>query len=77
MAAHFLGDSVGSVEGVYAALKGESVDTSLFEDVCVALSLMDVMHSVASTNVSTTHLRFECCWTRGDAPNDPDAPRAD
>ena len=32
-AAHFLGDSVGSVEGVYAALKGESVDTSLLEDV--------------------------------------------
>ena len=28
-AAHFLGDSVGTVEGVYAALKGELVDTSL------------------------------------------------
>ena len=32
-AAHFLGDSVGTVEGVYAALVGESVDTSLLEDV--------------------------------------------
>ena len=31
-AAHFLGDRVGSVEGVYAALKGELVDTSLLED---------------------------------------------
>ena len=30
-AAHFLGDSVGTVEGVYGALIGESVDTSLLE----------------------------------------------
>jgi hypothetical protein len=30
-AAHFLGDKVGTVEGVYAALQGELVDTSLLE----------------------------------------------
>jgi hypothetical protein len=30
-AAHFLGDRVASVEGVYAALKGEYVDTSLLD----------------------------------------------
>ncbi|MHB8837777.1 MAG: hypothetical protein ACYC7F_02360 [Gemmatimonadaceae bacterium] len=30
-AAHFLGDRIGTIEGTYAALKGEMVDTSLLD----------------------------------------------